>query len=98
MKLRIINKKRFIFSITIIVGILLFIILGNTVLSHSTEQYSTILVSSGDTLWSIAKEVKHNNPSYEKKDIREIVSHIKYINNLKTGDLTNNQILTIPTI
>lgn len=98
MKLRIVNRKKFILNMSIFIGLLLFILLGDHVFSKTTDKYTTILVSSGDTLWSIAKEEQKNNPYYENRDIRYIVNDIKNINNLKDGNITNNQKLNIPTI
>ena len=98
MRLRIVNRKKFIFSMSIIVTLLLFVILGSTTLSKSSEKYNTIVVSLGDTLWSIAQEEKQNNPYYENKDIRYIINDIKIVNNLKDGYIVNNQKLSIPTI
>lgn len=98
MKLKIVNKRKFILSLTFIISILFLIILGNTTSSSSKERYTTILVSSGDTLWNIAKNEQENNPYYESKDIRYIVNDIKAVNNLKSGNLANNQKLNIPII
>ncbi len=98
MKLKIVNRKRFILSMTLVIGAVLCIISHSVTLSKTPEKYSTILVSSGDTLWSIAEEEKNSNPYYENKDIRYIVNDIKLINNLENSNLTNNQQLNIPTI
>ena len=70
----------------------------NKTLSHSELAYKKVYASSGDTLWSIAKEQKNNNGYFEDKDIRSIVDEIKYTNNLNHSDLKVGQELTIPTI
>ena len=98
MKIKIVNKRKCIIRITLIIGAICFIICSSTSLSKTNEKYNRILVSSGDTLWSIAKEEQLNNPYYENKDIRYIVNDIKVINNLKNGEIANNQLLNIPTI
>ena len=98
MNLRIVNRKKFIFNMSLIVGIVFCIIFGSTTLSKSSEKYNTLVVSEGDTLWAIAKEEQQNNPYYENKDIRYIVNDIKAINHLKDGDIAKNQTLNIPTI
>ena len=98
MKIKIVNKRKCIIRGTLIIGALYFIICSSTTLSKTEEKYNKMLVSSGDTLWSIAKEEQINNPYYESKDIRYIINDIKTINNLKDGKLANNQILNIPTI
>lgn len=98
MKIKIVNKRKCIIRSTLIIGMLYFVICSSTTLSKTAEKYNKVLVSSGDTLWSIAKEEQLNNPYYESKDIRYIVNDIKQINNLEDGKLINNQILNIPTI
>lgn len=100
MNLKITNKKKFIRSVLIILGMIIFIILfiGNISFSHGENNYKTIYVAKGDTLWSIAKEEQQNNSYYENKSIREVVSNIKTINNLSNSNLSINQKLVIPSI
>ncbi|MCI9286798.1 MAG: LysM peptidoglycan-binding domain-containing protein [Clostridia bacterium] len=100
MNLKIANKKKFIRSILIILGVIMFISLfiSNISFSHGENKYKTIYVSNGDTLWSIAKEEQENNAYYEDKDIREVVSNIKTVNKLNNSDLSTNQKLVIPCI
>lgn len=100
MNLKITNKKKFIRSILIILGAIMFISLfiSNISFSHGENTYKTIYVSNGDTLWSIAKEEQENNAYYEDKDIREVVNNIKTVNKLNSSDLSSNQKLVIPCI
>lgn len=100
MSLKITNKKKFIRSILIILGMIIFISLfiGNISFSHGENNYKTIYVANGDTLWSIAKEEQQNNSYYENKTIREVVTNIKTINNLSNSNLSINQKLVIPSI
>lgn len=100
MNLKITNKKKFIRSIIIILGLITFISLfiSNISFSHGETTYKTIYVSNGDTLWSIAKDEQENNNYYENKTIREVVSNIKTINNLSNSNLSINQKLVIPSI
>lgn len=100
MNLKITNKKKFIRSVLIILGMIIFISLfiGNISFSHGENNYKTIYVAKGDTLWSIAKEEQQNNSYYENKSIREVVSNIKTINNLSNSNLSINQKLVIPSI
>jgi len=95
MKIKNINK--FIKAILIIVSltILLIILLTNKSFSHKEVSYKTIYVSSGDTLWDIAKEEKNNNTYYEGKDLREIVNNIKKINELSSSNLSVGQKLLV---
>ena len=98
MKLKIINKSKFIISSTILFTIIIFIISAfiNTTLSHEEIQYKSISVIYGDTLWSIAKEESKYNNYYYNKDIRYIIDDIKLHNNLKETYLQEGQILLIP--
>lgn len=100
MNLKITNKKKFIRSILIILGAIMFISLfiSNISFSHGENNYKTIYVSNGDTLWSIAKEEQENNAYYEDKDIRDVVNNIKTVNKLNSSDLSSNQKLVIPCI
>ena len=55
--MRQINKSKFIRSTSIPIGLIIFLILilSNVSFSHTEISYKEISVSSGDTLWSIAK-------------------------------------------
>ena len=98
--MRIVNKKKFIRSISILVGIVVFFILvmANKCFSHTEVNYKKISVISGDSLWNIAKYEKSNNKYFQNKDIRCIVDEIKYMNNLNTSNLKIGDELTIPVI
>lgn len=85
--MKIVNKKKFFKSILIII-VFIFIILLNLVsisLSHKETSTKTIYVSSGDTLWSIARYEQENNEYYKEKDIRDIIYEIKKLNNLESN-------------
>lgn len=97
--MRIINIKKFIRGIGIIVFliILTILIIGNNVsLSHGELQYKDLYVASGDTLWSIATNELNNNSNFRNLDIREIIKEIKDINNLNSSVLYVGQKLVIP--
>ena len=98
--MKIVNMKKFVRSVSITVALIIFIILvlTNISFSHTEIIYTKIAVSSGDTLWSIAKYEKYNNSYFEDKDIRDIVDEIKYINKLNSSNLSIGDTLTIPTI
>lgn len=100
MKLKIVNFKKFIRSILIILGIILLInlFISNNSFSHGETDYKTIYVANGDTLWSIAKTEKEINAYYENKEIRDIVNSIKTVNKLSNSDISINQELVIPKI
>lgn len=95
-----VNKVKFIRSLIITIGLIIFIILmlSNISFSHTEIIYKEIAISSGDTLWNIAKYEKKNNAYFEDKDVRDIIEEIKYINNLNTNNLSIGDKLAIPTI
>ncbi len=97
--MRIKDKKKFVKTIFILIGlaVILNFILISKVASFGDVKYKTISVISGDTLWEIASDEKENNPYYNGKDVRDIISNIKKVNNLKDSYLKVDQELQIPT-
>ena len=96
--MRIVNKKKFIKMVILIIGIISisFICFINISFSKGEIKTKTLYVSSGDTLWSIAKEEQENNLYYEDKDIRDIIYQIRKLNNLENNrNLTEGQKLII---
>lgn len=98
--MRKLNVKRIIKLIVVMVVLVITILLfiHSTSLSYRDTQYHEIYVCSGDTLWDIAKNEQQNNDYYKGKDIREIIFHIKKINNLPSSDLNINQKILIPSL
>lgn len=101
--IRIVNMKKFVRSILILLGIVIAITFISTkaTLSHNEKEqpnYESIFVSQGDTLWSIATIQQQDNPYYAEKDVRFIVSELKTINKLPSGSLQVGQELKIPVI
>ena len=95
----VLNKKKFVRAILIIIGITIglnFIIM-NKVFSSQEITYKKVSIIEGDTLWDIASREKKNNPYYEDDDVRDIISNIKQINDLESSNLKENQVLKIPT-
>lgn len=99
MKLRIVNKRRFITVLSTLALVIYFVVcsLNNKVSSNEIVTYKTVTVNSGDTLWSIAQNEQIENEYYKNSDIRKIIFDIKELNNLKTSNLTIRQNLKIPT-
>lgn len=96
--MKIVNVKKFIRTISILVMLILIIILfSNKTYSKVDTKYKEESIILGDTLWSISQEESKNNKYFENKDIREIVSEIKRINKLDNLDLKEGQKLVIPT-
>ena len=98
--MRIVNKKKFIRSTSVTIGLIIFIILifSNIGFSHTEINYKEIAISSGDTLWNIAKYERTNNEYFKNDDIRDIVDEIKHLNNLSSSNLEIGDKLSIPTI
>lgn len=97
MKLKIVNKRRFIISITV----LFFLLLSCTcaAVSNKTNEkvsYNKRYVYTGDTLWSIAEEEKENNSYYKDKDVRYIIYDLKNINNMDNSSVFEGQEIYIP--
>lgn len=100
MKLKIVNMKKFIRTILLLISliiVLLFIGLNNTY-SKGDIQYKEEYIYQGDTLWSIAQRESKENKYYENKDIRDIVQEIKNVNNIGNSDLKVGQKVLIPNI
>lgn len=96
--MKIVNVKKFIRTISILVILILIIILfSNKTYSKVDTKYKEESIILGDTLWSISQEEAKNNKYFENKDIREIVSEIKRINKLDNLDLKEGKKLLIPT-
>lgn len=88
--MRIVNLPRFIISMIIIVCILSFItsMLTTKVFSAAPIQYENIVVSEGDTLWSIANNIGGN--------VNKNIYEIKRINRLESSMIYIGQELQIP--
>ncbi len=100
MKLKIVNRKKFIRSM-IIMGSVIFLIvfiIGNKAQSHGDINYMSIYVKDGDTLWSIAETLQRENEYYNGKDIRYIINNIKNLNQLSSSSLLRGQKLLIATM
>ncbi len=97
MKIKIVDKKKFIRSLTLLTILFILILLGiNNTYSKTEISYKEDYVLKGDTLWSIAKNEINTNEYYKNKDIRNVMLEIKKINNLQDGNLTIGQKILIP--
>lgn len=99
MKLKIVNFKKFITSIVIMLGAitLIYMMFSNKSYSKTEERYKTEVIVCGDTIWDIAKNEKSENEYYRDKDIRYIAYDIQNINNLSNSNLFEGQKILIPT-
>ena len=88
--MRIKSKSRFIIS-TSIIFLLMFLLISlftNKVFSHEETKYEKVIVSDGDTLWSIASTLDGN--------INRNIYDIKSINGLEKSNIYVGQELLIP--
>lgn len=69
--------------------ILLMFSVQSVALGSTTEEYVSVYVCKGDTLWSIAKDY------YDETDVRTRVSEIKEINNLSNSSIREGQELLL---
>ena len=60
-------------------------------LADDPVKYVTITIDSGDTLWEICKENKPDNV-----DLRNYIDKVKYINKMKTSDVSIGQEIVLP--
>ena len=86
--MKIVNKKRFITSITILMIIL--IALLNKCVAHKSIKTENYMVSAGDTLWSISCEYKKSG-----QDVRAYIYELRQINNLDDCTIYPNQVIKI---
>lgn len=97
MKIKIVNKKKFIRSLILVTSLIILILLGiNNTYSKTEISYKEDYILKGDTLWSIAENEINTNEYYQNKDIRDVMFEIKKINNLQDGNLTIGQKIIIP--
>lgn len=95
--MKIVNVKKFLRTISILLTILLSIIIfSNKTYSKVEVGYKEECIVVGDTLWNISKQEAQYNKYFENKDIREIVNEIKRTNNLENLDLYEGQKIRIP--
>lgn len=84
--MKIINKKRFILSLTVLILVIISIFkLSFAEIKVQTENYT---VAAGDTLWSIACENATG-------DVREYVYNLRQINNLEDCIIYPGQVIQI---
>lgn len=95
--MKIVNKGKFIRTISIIIIVLgALMIFSKNTYSKVEITYKEDYIYSGDTLWSIAEQQVSNNKYFENKDIREIVSELKNINNISNSKLNEGEKIKIP--
>ncbi len=93
MKLRIVNKKRLVLSLTLVMFLMISCIFGTVSGKEQQEEktYVEYTVTYGDTLWKIAE--RHN---YAGADVREVIYNIQTANALSGSDIEQGRTLLIP--
>lgn len=86
--MRIVNKKRFVISITILMALI--ITLFSNCSAVKKVETEDVVVSAGDTLWSIACEYKKDG-----QDVREYLYELRKLNNLTDCTIYPGQVLKI---
>lgn len=86
--MKIVNMKKFVRMVLILIGIIIIstIIFSSKSYSKGEAKEKTIFVSNGDTLWDIASQEQETNNYYSDKDIRDIVYDIRKLNNLANSE------------
>ena len=101
MKMKIVNKKKFVRSMMMLIGLVILIVLGlitTTTYSKTEIGYKEDYVLKGDTLWSIAEQEVNQNEYYKNKDIREVMYEIRQLNHITNDNLENGQKIIIPNL
>lgn len=96
--IRIINKYKFIKSITIllcIIGITV-CVANHKTYSNSETKYRTEYVVKGETLWEIAEKEIKENAYFQNKDIQNVIIELKEINHMTTSNLSEGMEIKIP--
>ena len=91
MRIRIVNRRKFIRSTAILIFLL--IALFNVSIAKSNKEEAEIVeytISRGETLWSIAEENKA-----EREDIRQYIYDIKKLNNMTDSTVYEGQTIQI---
>lgn len=88
------NNRRFLVRMVIILSVAFLCLTGfMTVLTNASKivSYQEFVVSTGDSLWSIALDHKPHH-----MDTREYVERIKQLNVMETSDIQTGQVLSLP--
>jgi LysM repeat protein len=93
-RLKLKNRRRFFSLISILLLLILIYIFTFPVFGQSsieTNINQKIIIKTGDTLWSIAREHKDKN-----QDIRSYIYKVKKLNNLETSIIYAGDVLALP--
>lgn len=94
MKLKVVNRKKFVKSILTIVFIFVlgFMAINSVLASNEAVETKEIeyVVCKGDTLWKIAEKYK-----LENQDPREYIYEVEKLNNMTSATIYEGQIIKI---
>jgi hypothetical protein len=93
---RVKSKARFMTFITALLVAVVIIsgfALSGGVSGTEKQTYEAVMIKSGDTLWSIAREHKPAD-----KSIRQYIADIKTINDMAPGNIYPGQVIDVPVI
>lgn len=94
MKLKVVNKKKFVKSILTIVFIFVlgFMVINSVLASNEAVETkeSEYVVCKGDTLWKIAEKYK-----LENQDPREYIYEVEKLSNMTSATIYEGQIIKI---
>ena len=88
--MKIVNRKKFIRSIAIVIFLLIAIFNVSIAKSNNEEEIISYTIAPGQSLWSIAREYTPNS-----KDIRETIYEIKQLNNMTDSTIYPGQTIQI---
>lgn len=88
--MRIVNRKKFIRSIAILIFLLVGLFNISVAKSNKEAEIIDYTITPGQTLWSIAREYTPNS-----KDIRDTIHEIKDLNNMQDSNIYAGQIIKI---
>ena len=96
--IRIINKYKFIRSITILLCLISIAtcIANHKTYSNSETKYKTEYVVKGETLWEIAEKEIQENAYFQNEDIQNVILELKEINHMTTSNLSEGMEIKIP--
>lgn len=96
--MKIVNKTKFIRTISLIIIILIcvLIVFSKNTYSNGEISYKEEYIYNGDTLWNIAKKERENNKYFENKDIRDVIAELKNVNNFSNSELVEGNKIKIP--
>lgn len=85
------NRRRFnifLMTLTVLLFVLVFTVAANG--ADSEDNYETVVVKRGDTLWDFAREYRGDT------DIRQYIEKIKAVNGLKDSTIYEGDIIRLP--